>query len=269
MRGWLNWKTNRTVTHNGVTIKVAEGMEITTDPSAGNVFDKAGIRPRTPAQLRKARLLQPIYNIVEYPLIGHAYSFKVLKEWVRQWQNDQTVFMDMGAGSLLFRDTLRKDLAYNAMDWGVSEYVLQDMIKGDQRVNFLIGSSTALPLDDNSVNLLVACEMLQCIPDIESVFKEMSRVVQPGGRVLVSIGNGYCNKWEIRGLNSFYAHRWTFDAFKQLAEKHGFSVEKSMQYGKFLNIPKWISAASLHWPSTSRDERLNCYFLYALKNEKK
>ena len=51
---------------------------------------------------------------------------------------------------------------------------------------FLEGRLTSLPLDDGTVDAAVCALALVHVPDLDGAFRELARVVRPGGRVLIS-----------------------------------------------------------------------------------
>lgn len=56
-------------------------------------------------------------------------------------------------------------------------------------IEFLVGSADRLPYSDNSFDVVLSFFMLYHMPDIQAALREWSRVLKPGGRLLVATGS--------------------------------------------------------------------------------
>jgi arsenite methyltransferase len=57
------------------------------------------------------------------------------------------------------------------------------------RLRLSSGSMTALPLDDNSVDTLITLNTVYFISELDADFAELARVLRPGGRAVIGIGD--------------------------------------------------------------------------------
>jgi SAM-dependent methyltransferase len=66
----------------------------------------------------------------------------------------------------------------------------------DSRVTTRIGDVHALPFPEESFDLVLALGVLPWLPQVEKPLREMSRVLRPGGRMIVSVDA----KWQLCGF---------------------------------------------------------------------
>ncbi len=97
--------------------------------------------------------------------------------------------LDVGTGTgLIARDLARRGARAVGLDLtpGMMVAGRKEMIEktGQATVLFTCGDALALPLPDNSVACVTTGFTMRNVVDIETAFREMHRVVKPGGRVI-------------------------------------------------------------------------------------
>lgn len=68
-------------------------------------------------------------------------------------------------------------------------------------VTLVQGDAQSLPFSDNSFDIVVSCETIEHLPDVQAALREMFRVARPGGRLFLTTPN-YFN---FMGLYELYA----------------------------------------------------------------
>ncbi|MFH1011552.1 MAG: class I SAM-dependent methyltransferase [bacterium] len=61
----------------------------------------------------------------------------------------------------------------------------------EDRIHIQHGNLLALPFEDGTFNYALCCGVLMHIPDLEKAISELTRVLRPGGRLVVSEANMY------------------------------------------------------------------------------
>ena len=111
------------------------------------------------------------------------------------------MILDVGCGKGRYLKNLAEDLPdcqYAAVD--LSRTVM-DFFDSDIAVKRQ-GTMTNIPFDDNTFDLVFACESLEHAIDIENALREMGRVTKPGGKIVIidknskAIGRLEITPWE-------------------------------------------------------------------------
>ena len=87
----------------------------------------------------------------------------------------------------------------------------------------LRGDATALPLDDASLDLVVAYDVLEHLDDDDAAVREVRRVLRPGGRYLVAVP---CDPrlWSAHDEAVGHVRRYTRATLSSLLVRGGFSL---------------------------------------------
>lgn len=118
---------------------------------------------------------------------------EVFLDFVGITDGEQVLDLGCGTGSLAYALAQRvKNQGIVGVD--ISEaYIEHARARSDDpRLDFRVGSATAIPLPDNSVDRVLSILLLSFVEDTERALSEMCRVVRPGGVVASAI-------WDTKG----------------------------------------------------------------------
>jgi SAM-dependent methyltransferase len=263
--GRLAWRTTKSVEVLGVPIPVSESLAVNrTDEAGWNSF-VAGIRPNSGLKSAIKGLLWPLRRASEN-ILGHQFLQYRLAKWMRRYADSNTVFLECGPGDMSIRRFLPRDLAYNAVEFGLSEFQVRRVLKRDRRVNLCLGSIEDLPIADDCVTMVACVEMLQHVPNVDKALRELRRVCVNGAKIMVTVANGHCKKVKTKGPNKHFIHLFTEAAFRARVEAAGLKVLEHEQVGVWVPVPsRLIGGHSMHLPLKGKSEYENCYFVYLLE----
>lgn len=117
--------------------------------------------------------------------------------------------------------------------------VAQLKAKGGLATN---GEITALPYADRSFDLVAACDVIEHVTDDQQVFRELSRVLRPGGRLIFSVPL-HATYWTTFDDYVGHARRYAPAALQTLLTTHGLTVEQSTPFGMQTNHPRLLHHA--------------------------
>lgn len=264
----LAWQTTRSIEVCGITVPVSESLAVSHSGEAGWDSYIAGIRPNSKSKSAMKSLVWPILRISQN-IFGHQFLQHTLAGWIRKYACDETAFLECGPGDMSLRRFLPPSIAYNAIEFGLSEFQVRRVLARDGRVNLVLGSIESIPLADNSVDMVACVEMLQHVPDVDTGLREIVRVCRPGAKVMVTVANGHCTKVKKKGANRHFVHLFTEADFRGRAERAGLRVLEHVQTGRWVPVPqKLIGGHSMHLPIRSAREEDNCYFVYLFEVQK-
>jgi SAM-dependent methyltransferase len=121
-----------------------------------------------------------LYDSRRYAILNrwNPRNFEIIRDWVKPGPGDRV--LDVGSGRGHVVNALREfgvealgiDLNPNAADLALVPHV-QTM------------SATSLEFEDGSFDAVVSFHAIEHIPDIDAALSEMTRVLRPGGRLLL------------------------------------------------------------------------------------
>lgn len=146
----------------------------------------------------KEAFVQNIFSkiAIHYDLMNTLISFNQDTYWRRKTVQAMELsagsrFLDVACGTCMVTAeafhqirTLQADaLDFNENMLRIGREKIERLGVAD-RVNFVQGDAMNLPYADNSFDAAVSAFALRNVPDIETVLREMKRVVKPGGMVV-------------------------------------------------------------------------------------
>jgi len=250
----LVWKTSRFVEIGEYRIPCSENLHDQTNQVSGIIRESK-------SKLLIRRISWPLTKI-QYDMFVDGFIEWTIGKWIKEYVRRDSVFLEVGCGDMRLARYLPLGVAYNAFDLAFSEFNLRRALHGKRDLNVALASASDIPLDDDSVSIVVSTECFEEIPDINQAMREIRRICRPGAVMLCSIPNGFCLKYRTKGPHRRNFHSWSFDGFKTLAEKHGFVLSRSCMRGFWIPLPPSIVKTSYQLPITSETEHLNTNFFY-------
>lgn len=117
------------------------------------------------------------------------YSGKriIVRHWIQRLRplRRDDLLADCGAGTGLFASEMTALCRVIAIDDFEESLVIARRNLGDDRVRR--GSCTALPLDDSSVDVLTALDVIEHVQEDHLALREFARVVRPGGLAIITV----------------------------------------------------------------------------------
>lgn len=150
-----------------------------------------------------------------------------------------------GTGYMFTKLDIDKNKKYIGIDF--SEKMLEVAKKyNPDNIDFVIANAENLPFDDNSVDLITCVHSFQFYENLDKSFKEMYRVLKPGGKCIISDAglNGTIGRFCCKMIEIFFKNKlWFYNGIhrvegrgmtKRRLKKAGFTVNKSRLHDAFL-----------------------------------
>ena len=144
-----------------------------------------------------------IYDQPFYPLVTHVTfalqpsavaRMKFIRKVVESISTERVAVADLGCGSgMILCDVLMMKPLWTGYGLDISAAAINyarrlAVHKGVAgRADFRTGNISDLPYRDGSLDLVVASEVIEHVPEPEQIIKEMARVLRPGGQLLLTM----------------------------------------------------------------------------------
>lgn len=86
---------------------------------------------------------------------------------------------------------------------------------GAKNIEYRVGDGESIPLEDNSVDVVITFETIEHIKDYKRFMDEVRRVLKPDGLAVVSTPNDL----EFAEGNHYHLHEFTYDELKDMLKK--------------------------------------------------
>ena len=151
--------------------------------------------------------------------------------------------LDAGCGRGLYtRILLKRAQKVSAIDYSEDHIdTLKRRLGHLPQLSLQVGSADNLPFDDEQFDLVLHCEVLEHIENDKKVLSEIFRVLQPGGRLILSVPVPPAPYYDSEHVREGY----TLEQISQLLQDSGFEILRH-QYCMF-EISKQIMKFEGWW----------------------
>jgi len=212
-------------------------------------------------------ILWPLY-LVRQELLIDGFIKRTVGKWIRELLEPNTVFLEVGCGNMRLREYLPPNVCYNAFDLSLSEFHLRRIAKKHLNSNIALASATDIPLKSESVNLIASVEVFEHIPEIDKAMTEILRVAVPRAKLVCSIPNNLCYKYQQKGPHPGHVNTWSYEGFIYFMRSHGFKCLKGLKKGYWVPLPTWLTKTSYQLPLSLKGELYCTNFFYQFAVDK-
>lgn len=158
-----------------------------------------------------------------YDVFMGRWSQKIAPRFLDWCNADKDLdWLDVGCGTGALSSTILSQCTPRSLT-GVEQSVgfisTAQQNVSDGRATFKVGDAQALPMRDDSVDVVVSALVLNFIPDIPKALSEMKRVARPGGTVAFYV-------WDYPGGGLEFAHRFWEAAIALDPNASNFATDK-------------------------------------------
>lgn len=144
----------------------------------------------------------------------------VVKSLLQKFSRGQA--LDAGCGTGRYSKFLHS-LGYSVTGVDLSRDMLRKARVNNKQINFVEGDLTALPIENNSIDLVISALTLTHLPDMSIAISEFARVVKVGGHVVISD----IHPWLVAlgGQADFYDKAGKYGYIKNYVHWHGTYIQ--------------------------------------------
>ena len=106
-------------------------------------------------------------------------------------------------------------------------------VAAERGLAVLRGDATALPVSDDSLDLVVAFDVLEHIVDHDTAVSEVRRALRPGGMFLIAVPADP-KLWSDHDVAVDHVRRYTRDTLREVLERNGFEIASMTSWNVLL-----------------------------------
>jgi len=119
------------------------------------------------------------------------------------------------------------------------------------------GEIASLPFADGQFDLVCAFDVIEHIDDDQSGFRELSRVLKRGGRLVLSVPM-HAALWTEFDVLVGHARRYEPRELAERLGSHQFEIERSAPFGMQVSN-RWLVRQGMHWLIHHREKAMRWY----------
>ena len=138
--------------------------------------------------------------------------------------------LDIGAaGGGNTRVVRRAGWSVSALEYGADGAE----VAAERGLSVVRGDATALPVSDDSLDLVVAFDVLEHIVDHDTAVSEVRRALRPGGMFLIAVPADP-RLWSDHDVAVDHVRRYTRDTLRAVLERNGFEIASMTSWNVLL-----------------------------------
>jgi SAM-dependent methyltransferase len=182
------------------------------------------------------------------------YGRKNIVDFAEQYTENikNPVVVDLGAGYGTDLLNVKKSLGRGTYVAVEEHAPYRKMLKAEGITSHAVNIETdKLPFEDNSVDVIIANQIIEHVKEIFWIFHEIHRVLKPGGVIIVGVPNiaslhsriGLLFGAQPTAIEMYSAHvrGITYKNFKNLLEVDGFFKVRGVKGANFYPFPRQVS----------------------------
>jgi ubiquinone/menaquinone biosynthesis C-methylase UbiE len=139
-----------------------------------------------------------------YPDVNDRWDDKIFRNIILEHIDENAKLLDLGAGSGRIPEMNFKDKV--EVVYGIDPD--PDIKQNSYLDNAAVGNGESLPYEENTFDVVISDNVLEHLVNPEKVFKEVHRVLKPGGYYLFKTPNKYHYMPLIARLTPHFFHEW-------------------------------------------------------------